>query len=81
MSDLIQCEKCNKEQEKLKEPPFPFEIGDKIFNEICSPCFNEWVNISINYLNEYQLDLTNPDDTSKYDQIMEEFLFGAKQDY
>ena len=68
------CGRCGKSGPKLDEPPFPTELGKEILEKICKSCWQEWFATSIRVVNEYRLDLMQPEAAKIYDQCMCEFL-------
>jgi Fe-S cluster biosynthesis and repair protein YggX len=60
---------------QLPKPPFKDEIGQRIFQEICTDCWNEWFrHYSIKVINELHLDLSSERGQEEYDRYMREFL-------
>jgi len=64
---------------QLPKPPFPDEIGDRIYREICADCWNDWLkNYSIKVINELRLDLSLETGQAEYDKYMRGF-FGFEE--
>jgi Fe-S cluster biosynthesis and repair protein YggX len=60
---LVKCRKFGKELAGLEKPPFPGEIGQKIFNEVSAEAWSAWRDdMQIKVLNEYRLNMANPKD-------------------
>ncbi len=60
---LVKCRKFGKELPGLEKPPFPGEIGQKIFNEVSAEAWSAWRDdLQIKVLNEYRLNMANPKD-------------------
>lgn len=68
------CSRCKKPNPRMEEPPFPTELGKRIHETICQPCWQEWFAMSIRVVNEYRLDLMSPEASQVYDRCMCEFL-------
>jgi Fe-S cluster biosynthesis and repair protein YggX len=63
---------------QLPRPPINDEIGERIYNEICADCWNEWLrNHSVKIINENRLDLSREDHVAVLDDVMFTF-FGFK---
>ncbi len=58
MSDppAIQCRRCGKESAALAKAPFRTELGDRILAQICSSCWQEWLQHQTLLINHYGLD-------------------------
>ena len=68
------CRRCGQANPRMEEPPFSTEIGQKIYEAICQPCWREWIAQSIKVINEYRLNLISPQGNEIYEQHMKEFL-------
>jgi len=76
MARMINCVKLGKEAEGLERPPYPGEVGQKIFDTISNEAWQGWVNHQTMLLNEYRLSPINPKDRKFLEEEMEKFLFG-----
>ena len=61
-------------REKATERPFSGELGDRIHNSVCAPCFREWIGQGTKVVNELRLNLTEKHAQDVYDQHMKEYL-------
>jgi tetratricopeptide (TPR) repeat protein len=60
---------------QLPRPPLGDEIGQRIYENVCAECWNEWLrNFSIKVINELRLDLSTGRGQEEYDRYMREFL-------
>jgi tetratricopeptide (TPR) repeat protein len=60
---------------QLPGPPFNDELGQRIHQDICADCWNDWLrNYSIKVINELRLDLSTEHGQNEYDRYMREFL-------
>jgi Fe-S cluster biosynthesis and repair protein YggX len=60
---------------QLDKPPTRDEIGQSIYESVCSDCWMDWVrNYSIKVINELRLDLSTERGQEEYDRYMREFL-------
>ena len=80
MSDeTIQCRRCDDTRPRLERPPFRTELGERIQNEICTGCWQEWLQHQTLLINHYGLD---PRDKKArdflYEQIEQVLLQGGR---
>lgn len=68
------CSRCGRIGPKQAKPPFPNDLGKKIFENVCQPCWREWVGQGTKLINEMRLPLADPQAQKIYDQHMVEFL-------
>ncbi len=71
---MITCARCGKMAEPLASPPMGGQLGERLVQNICPACYNEWVNQQVLYINHYGLQMSDPDDRKKLIQAMKEFL-------
>lgn len=60
-NDKFRCARCGRKNEPLGYAPLPTELGQKIGEEICKECWNEWLQKQKQIINHFGLDLSNPD--------------------
>ena len=62
-SRTVICSKFNKEMPGLEKPPFPGEIGQRIYDRVSAEAWNIWRNdMQIKVLNEYRLNMADKND-------------------
>jgi Fe-S cluster biosynthesis and repair protein YggX len=72
---LVKCIKFGEELPGLAKPPFPGEMGKKIFDTVSEKAWNMWRNdMQIKVLNEYRLNMGDPKDHKVLMQQMLKFL-------
>jgi Fe-S cluster biosynthesis and repair protein YggX len=76
MTHLVFCSKLKKEAEGLVLPPYPGELGKRIFEEISKEAWQLWLNHQTMLINEYRLSMIDPQARLFLIQEMEKFLFG-----
>jgi len=76
MSRMVQCVKLGKEAEGLDRPPYPGELGQRIFDNISKEAWQQWVAQQTMLINEYRLTPFEPKARKFLEQEMEKFLFG-----
>ncbi len=72
---MVLCLKLGEELEGISFPPFPNEMGQKIFDNISKQAWQMWLGQQTMIINENRLDLSNPAHRSYLMQQMEFFLF------
>lgn len=71
----VHCQKLKKEAPGLTKPPFPGELGEKIFNNISQEAWNQWLNQQTLLINEHRLSLIDPKARTFLQNQMQKFLF------
>jgi Fe-S cluster biosynthesis and repair protein YggX len=80
MSDkTIQCRRCGETKPELSRAPFRTDLGQRIQQEICTDCWQEWLQHQTLLINHYGLD---PRDQKAraflYEQIEQVLLKGGE---
>lgn len=75
----ITCTRCNQTRDQLTRPPFPGQLGDRIYDSICQGCWQEWLRQQTAVINHYGLDLLDPKARQFLTKQTEAFLFGAPE--
>lgn len=75
MSRMIHCVKLNQEAEALDFPPYPGELGQKIYQHISKQAWQMWLNHQTMLINEYRLNLMEAQARKFLAEEMEKFLF------
>lgn len=71
----VNCKKLGKELPGLEKPPFPGKIGEAIFENISREAWGLWRDdMQMKVLNEYRLNMGDPDDYKVLQQQMMLFL-------
>lgn len=74
-NDKFKCVRCKLNNEKMAFAPFPNELGTRVFNEICQPCWKEWLQKQNQLINHFGLDVSNPDTHDFLFDNLKIFLF------
>jgi Fe-S cluster biosynthesis and repair protein YggX len=74
---LVDCERLGQELPALDKPPFPGELGERIFNHISKLAWSMWQQQATLIINHYGLNLADPRANEFLMEQMEEFLFGG----
>ncbi len=76
MTRLIHCVKLKKELEGLDRPPYPGELGQKIYEHISKDAWNMWIQHQTMLINEYRLSMIDPNAREFLKKEMEKYFFG-----
>lgn len=77
---VVQCAKLGVELPALARPPFPGELGQRIYDEISAYAYDQWQGQATLIINHYGLNMADPRSTEFLFQQMEAFLFGEGPD-
>ena len=80
MTRMVQCVKLGKEAEGLDKPPYPGELGQKIFENVSKEAWQMWLGQQTMLINEYRLSPINPEHRKMLEEAMEKFFFGEGGD-
>jgi Fe-S cluster biosynthesis and repair protein YggX len=80
MSRTVQCVKLGKEAEGLDKPPYPGELGQRIFENISKEAWQQWMGQQTILINEYRISVIDPKGRAFLEEQMEKFFFGEGAD-
>lgn len=72
----VMCAKYNEELPALIEAPFPGPDGVKIMETVSAKAWEEWLSTQTMIINEYHLNLMDPETRVKLAEARNDFLFG-----
>ena len=75
MSRTVHCLKLDKEAEGLDRPPYPGELGQKIFDNISKEAWQLWIKHQTILINENRLSPIDPKHRAFLEEQMHKFLF------
>ena len=73
---MVQCVKLGREAEGLDRPPFPNELGKRVYENVSKEAWKLWIAHSTMLINEYRLELSSKQATEFLLKQCEEFFFG-----
>ncbi len=76
MSRMVKCVKLGQELEGLKMPPYPGELGKKIFENVSQQAWQLWLRHQTMIINEYRISPVDPRARKMLEEEMERFFFG-----
>ncbi len=77
MSRTVHCVKLGKEAEGLATPPYPGELGKRIFENVSKESWQQWLKHQTMLINENRLSPIDPKSRQFLEQEMEKFFFGS----
>lgn len=80
MARTVQCVKLKKEAEGLPFPPYPGELGKRIYETISAEAWEQWKAHQTMLINEKRLTMLDPEARKYLAGEMEKFLFGGDYD-
>ena len=75
MTRMVDCVVLKRQAEGLKEPPYPGELGERIYQSVSKEGWVEWLKRLQLIMNELQLNSADPDCHKVIEQHMLGFLF------
>lgn len=76
MTRTVLCKKLGKEELGLEFPPIPGELGKEIYNNISKHAWQMWLSHQTMLINEYRLNMLDPQSREFLMTEMKKFLFG-----
>jgi Fe-S cluster biosynthesis and repair protein YggX len=73
---MVNCVKLGREASALDRPPFPGELGQRVFENVSKEGWQLWKEQQVLLVNHYGLNLADPEAQKFLMQQMEEFFFG-----
>jgi Fe-S cluster biosynthesis and repair protein YggX len=77
MTRTVQCVKLGKEAEGLDRPPYPGELGQRIFDNVSKEAWQQWLRQQTILINEHRISPVDPEARRFLEQEMEKFFFGG----
>ena len=75
MSRTVHCAKLGKELEGLDKPPYPGELGQKLYENISKEAWQAWLKQQTILINEHRLSVIDPKARKFLEEQMQKFLF------
>ena len=76
MSRMIFCQVLKREAESLDAPPYPGELGERIFDNVSQEGWQQWLERLTTIINENRLSTADPGSVELIEKHMVGFLFG-----
>ncbi len=76
MTHTVHCIKLGREAEGLDRPPYPGELGQRLYENVSKEGWQLWLRHQTMLINEYRLSAVDPKARKMLEQEMEKFFFG-----
>jgi Fe-S cluster biosynthesis and repair protein YggX len=80
MARMVHCVKLGREAEGLDFPPYPGELGKRIFESVSKEAWQGWIRLQTMLVNENRLNLADANARKYLAEQMENFFFGGGSD-
>ena len=77
MARMVNCVKLGIEAEGLDRPPYPGELGVRIYENVSKEAWQMWLRQQTMLINEYRLSMIDPNAQKFLKEEMEKFFFSA----
>jgi Fe-S cluster biosynthesis and repair protein YggX len=77
MTRMVQCVLLKREAPGLDRPPYPGELGMRVYENVSKEAWQRWVGHQVMLLNEYRLTPVDPKARKFLEAEMEKFFFGS----
>jgi Fe-S cluster biosynthesis and repair protein YggX len=77
MARTVHCVKLDREAEGLDRPPYPGELGQRIFEHVSKEAWQQWLRHQTMLINEYRLVAFEPKARKFLAGEMEKYFFGT----
>ena len=77
MSRTVFCKKYQQEMEGLDAPPYPGELGQRIFAGVSKEAWQLWLRHQTILINEHRISPVDPESRKFLEKEMEKFFFGG----
>jgi len=80
MARMVKCLKLGREAEGLDFPPYPGELGKRVFQNVSKQAWQDWLRHQTMLINENRLNLADKKARDYLAQQMENYFFGSGAD-
>jgi len=77
MSRTVNCVYLKKEGEGMDFAPYPGELGQRIYDNVCKEAWQLWLGHQTMLINEYRLSPIEPEARKLLETEMEKFFFAG----
>lgn len=76
MARMVFCQKLGRELPGLENPPYPGELGQRIYEHISQAAWEMWMQHAVLIINHYGLSMADPNAQKLLMEQAEQFFFG-----
>ena len=80
MARMVNCIKLNREAEGLDLPPYPGELGKRLYEGVSKEAWKQWLELQKMLVNENRLNLADAAARKYLAEQMDAYFFGAGAD-
>lgn len=77
MTRTVHCVRLGEQAEGLAAPPYPGELGQRIYEQVSKRAWQDWLKHQTMLINEHRLTPINPEHRKLLEEEMEKFFFGG----
>ena len=77
MTRTVHCARLGQSAEGLDKPPFPGPEGQRIYDHISKPAWQEWLKLQTMLINEHRLTPFEPEARTFLARERDKYLFGG----
>ena len=77
MARMVQCVLLKREAEGLERPPYPGDLGRRVYEQVSREAWAQWLRHQTLLINEYRLTPIEPKARKFLEGEMEKFFFGT----
>ncbi|MCF6226630.1 MAG: oxidative damage protection protein [Xanthomonadales bacterium] len=77
MNHKVNCIILKQQADGLKRPPWPGELGKRIYDAVSQQAWRTWMDHQTTLINEHRLNPLNPKDRQFIETEMEKYFFGG----
>ncbi len=70
----ITCSRCGRTAQRMEQPPLPTAAGREVQEHVCQACWQDWLRAQVMLINEYRLNLVDPQVRTQLEAEMRRFL-------
>lgn len=75
MTRTVKCVLLGEELEGLDRPPYPGELGKRIFENVSKQAWQQWLQHQTMLINEYRLSVIDPKARKFLEEQMQKYFF------
>ena len=77
MSRMVNCVKLKREAEGLDKPPYPGDLGQRVFENVSKEGWQQWLKHQTMLINDSLLSPIDPKSRTFLEEDMEKYFFGG----
>lgn len=77
MARTVKCVLLGEELPGLERPPYPGELGQRIYEQVSQQAWQQWLRHQTMLINEYRLSVIEPKARKFLEDEMQKFFFGG----